>query len=131
MMESNASGKGGVSLETWGRLVLEELLTQGGMRITHTGNNPEPVEVALNFRLYVNREERCVEAHLLRTGGAQDVTRVFIDVGNHILGKVEDAIQITTRNIQQQAHVAGHAPGIPDVGDRGGHLNMAEALAPN
>jgi len=59
------------------------------------------------------------------------LARLFVDVGDDVLGEVENAVEVTARNVQQQAHVAGHAPGVPDVGHGRGQLNVAQALAAN
>ena len=54
---------------------------------------------------------------------------VVVDVGDDVLGEIEDAVEVTARDIEEQAEVGGDAAGIPDVGDGGGELDVAHALA--
>ncbi len=53
---------------------------------------------------------------------------VFIHAGDYVLGKIENPVQVAARNIEQQAHIAGNTASVPDMGDRGGQLDMAEAF---
>ena len=56
------------------------------------------------------------------------IARVVVHVRDDILRKIQHAVQIAARNIQQKTHVAGHAARVPDVGNRRGQLNVAQAL---
>ena len=56
---------------------------------------------------------------------------VLVDVGDDVLGKVEDALQVPGREIQEQAQAAGDALGEPDVGDGRGQFYVSHALTPH
>ena len=49
-------------------------------------------------------------------------------IGNDIGREVEHLLQNTGRDVQQQTHTGGNALEVPDVGHRGGQLDMAHAL---
>ena len=55
------------------------------------------------------------------------VARVY----NDVVCKVQHLFQHAGSNVQHQAHTAGDALEIPDVGDRRGQLNVAHALTAN
>ncbi len=54
--------------------------------------------------------------------------RIFIDVGNNILGKIEHTFQVAWADIQQQAQATWHAFDIPNMANRGSQFNMAHTL---
>src|SRR5690606_41579766 len=56
---------------------------------------------------------------------------VFIDSSNDVLGKVQHPVQVAAADIQQKAEVAGYAPGVPDMSDRGGQFDVAHTFAPD
>ncbi len=54
---------------------------------------------------------------------------IFVNIGNDVLRKIQNAIEVAARNIKQQAQVRGNAPGIPNMRDRGRQGNMPHPLA--
>ncbi len=56
---------------------------------------------------------------------------IFVHIGHDVLGKVQHAIKIPAGNIQHQSQIGGNAPSVPDVGHRGGQINMPHALTPD
>jgi hypothetical protein len=67
---------------------------------------------------------------VLRRGlGEVLLAGVLIDVGDDVVGEVEDLLQVARRHVEQQAHPGRDALEVPDMTDRRGQLDMAHALA--
>jgi hypothetical protein len=52
-------------------------------------------------------------------------------VRDHVRGEVDDLLQVLRREVKQVAETARHALEVPDVGDRGGQLDVAHPLTPH
>ena len=57
------------------------------------------------------------------------VATLVVDTGDHVGREVDDALEVLGRQVEQVAQTAGHALEVPDVGDRGGQLDVAHAVA--
>ncbi len=57
------------------------------------------------------------------------VAGLDVDPGDHRRGEVEDLLQLLGSHVDQVADPARHALEEPDVGDRGGQVDVAHALA--
>ncbi len=55
--------------------------------------------------------------------------RFLVYPRNDELGKVEHALQVARRDVQQKAEPAGHTFDVPDMADRRGQLDVPHALA--
>jgi hypothetical protein len=44
------------------------------------------------------------------------------------VGKINNSLKVTCRQVQQQAYAAGDAPGIPDVAYRAGQIDVAHSF---
>ena len=56
------------------------------------------------------------------------MTLFLIHAGDHVGGEVDDLLQILRRDVKQVAQSGRHTLEEPDVGHRGGELDMAHAL---
>ena len=56
------------------------------------------------------------------------VTRLLIDLGDHVGGEVDDLLEVLRRQVEQVAEPARNTLEVPDVGDRGGELDVAHPL---
>ena len=54
---------------------------------------------------------------------------LLVDRGDHVGGEVDDLLEVLRRQVEQVAQPARHTLEVPDVGDRGGELDVAHALA--
>ncbi len=59
------------------------------------------------------------------------LTRLLIDMGDHVLREIEHPVEVAAADIEQHAQVAGHAARVPDVRHRRGQFDMPHALAPH
>lgn len=57
------------------------------------------------------------------------MAQFVVDGGDHVGGEVDDLLEILRRQVEQVAQPARHTLEVPDVGDRGGQLDVAHALA--
>ena len=57
------------------------------------------------------------------------VTLLLVHFGDHVGREVDDLLEILRSDVQQVAQTARHALEIPDVGDRGGQLDVAHTFA--
>ncbi len=57
------------------------------------------------------------------------LARLLVNARNHVERKVEDALQITRREVEQKADAAGCALEVPDMAHRRCQFDMAHALA--
>ena len=53
----------------------------------------------------------------------------LVHIGNDVLCKVEDAVEVAARDIEQHSQLGRDAPRIPDVRDRRGQPDVSHALA--
>src|SRR5690606_8956996 len=53
---------------------------------------------------------------------------LLVDLGDHVGGEVDDLLQVLRRQVEQVPQARGHALEEPDVGDRGGELDVAHPL---
>ncbi len=53
---------------------------------------------------------------------------VVVDLGDHVRGEVDDLLQVLRREVEQVAQARGHALEEPDVGHRGGELDVTHPL---
>ncbi len=53
----------------------------------------------------------------------------LIDLGDHVLGEVQDALKVARGDIEQEAELARRALDEPDVAHRAGEFDVAHALA--
>ena len=56
------------------------------------------------------------------------VTRVLVDLGDHVRREVDDLLEVLRRQVEQVAQPAGDALEVPDVRDRRGELDVAHPL---
>ena len=56
------------------------------------------------------------------------VTRLVVDRGDHVRREVDDLLEVLRREVEQVAEPARHTLEVPDVGDRGGELDVAHPL---
>ena len=54
---------------------------------------------------------------------------LFLHFADDVSGKVEDALKVARRNIEQLPQAAGRALEVPDVADRGSEFDVPHALA--
>src|SRR5690606_14692093 len=60
--------------------------------------------------------------------GQVAVPRLGVHPGDHVRGEVDDLLQVLRGEVQQVAEPAGYALEVPDVGHRGGELDVAHPL---
>src|SRR6187200_918833 len=59
------------------------------------------------------------------------MTGLVVDGGDHVRGEVDDLLQVLRRDVEQVAKARRDALEVPDVGHRGGELDVAHPLTPN
>ena len=59
------------------------------------------------------------------------VTGLLIDLGDHVRREVDDLLEVLRRDVEQVAKPGRDALEIPDVGNRGGQLDVAHPLPPD
>ena len=60
--------------------------------------------------------------------GQVAVAGLVVDRGDHVGREVDDLLEVLRRQVEQVAQAARHALEVPDVGDRGGQLDVAHPL---
>src|ERR1700722_12739713 len=63
--------------------------------------------------------------------GQVTVTRLDVDVRDHVGSEVDDLLQVLRRQVEQVAKPARDALEVPDVSHRSGQLNVAHPLTPH
>ncbi len=61
--------------------------------------------------------------------GQVAVTRLLVDVRDHVRREVDDLLEVLRGEVEQVAEAAGDTLEVPDVGDRRSELDVAHALA--
>ena len=61
--------------------------------------------------------------------GQVAVAGVLVDGGDHVRREVDDLLEVLRGEVEQVAEPARHTLEVPDVGDRGGELDVAHPLA--
>ena len=56
------------------------------------------------------------------------VTTLLVHEGDHVGGEVDDLLQVLRRQVKQVAQTGGNTLEVPDVGHRGGQLDVAHAV---
>ncbi len=56
------------------------------------------------------------------------VASVLVDLGDHVRREVDDLLEVLRRQVEQVAQPARDTLEVPDVGDRGGELDVAHPL---
>ncbi len=74
-------------------------------------------------------EALALEADLALERGQVAVASVLVDGGDHVGREVDDLLEVLRGQVQQVAEPARHALEVPDVGHRGGELDVAHPLA--
>lgn len=71
--------------------------------------------------------------HVQLTLGTRDgaVTRFLVNMGDYVLCKVQDALQVARADVEQQAQAARHTLDIPDMADGAGQLDVPHTLTPH
>ena len=69
-----------------------------------------------------------LERDLVLEGRQVPVTGILVDAGDHVGREVDDLLEVLRREVEQVAQAARHALEVPDVGDRGGELDVTHAL---
>ena len=59
------------------------------------------------------------------------VNALFVDVGHHVCGEVDDLFEVFRRHVEEVPEAARNTLEVPDVSDRGGKLDVSHALATN
>ncbi len=74
-------------------------------------------------------EALALEADLALERGQVAVAGVLVDGGDHVGREVDDLLEVLRGQVEQVAQPARHALEVPDVGHRGGELDVAHPLA--
>ena len=74
-------------------------------------------------------EPVALELHLALERGQVAVAGVLVDGGDHVGGEVDDLLEVLRGQVEQVAQPRRHALEVPDVGHRGGELDVAHPLA--
>src|SRR5438105_4470705 len=95
---------------------IEQLVIAPLFQAVDTLDNP-PIQVLLQV------EQFFIQAHQL------SLARLFIDSRDDIQGKVENTLQVTRREVQQETNTTWRSLKVPDVTDGRSQFNMSHALA--
>ena len=74
-------------------------------------------------------ELRALDADLGLDRRQVAVPLLDVDLRDHVGGEVDDLLEVLRRQVEQVAEPARHTLEVPDVGDRGGQLDVAHPLA--
>ena len=74
-------------------------------------------------------EALALEVDLALERGQVAVAGVLVDGGDHVRREVDDLLEVLRGEVEQVAEPARHALEVPDVGHRGGELDVAHPLA--
>ena len=74
-------------------------------------------------------EALALQADLALERGQVAVARVLVDGGDHVRREVDDLLEVLRGEVEQVAEPARDTLEVPDVGDRGGELDVAHPLA--
>ena len=69
-----------------------------------------------------------LDADLGLERGQVAVAGVLVDRGDHVRREVDDLLEVLRGQVEQVAEPARHTLEVPDVGDRGGQLDVAHPL---
>ena len=73
-------------------------------------------------------EALALELHLALERGQVAVARVLVDGGDHVRREVDDLLEVLRGEVEQVAEPARDTLEVPDVGHRGGELDVAHPL---
>ena len=73
-------------------------------------------------------EALALEADLVLQRGQVAVAGVLVDGGDHVRREVDDLLEVLRGQVEQVAEPARHTLEVPDVGHRGGELDVAHPL---
>ncbi len=86
-------------------------------------------ETLADVLVTVGLEVALLGLELGRDAGEVLVPALVVDPGDHVGGEVDDPLEVLGRQVEQVAQTRRNALEVPDVGDRGGQLDVAHPVA--
>src|SRR5215472_16078732 len=78
---------------------------------------------SLLFKILIKRHQLFVQVHQFAPAS------LFVDMCDNVQSKVENALKVTRREVQQETNAAGRSLKVPDVADWGSQFNVSHTLA--